>query len=326
MKSLLKKIVKRSLLLSSLFYIFYKVCIKIKAKLGNIHSQSGTTHATLDLEQSLNYIQDVFKDYQQVSGRTQFEGCLAECGPGDNVGVALMFLNNGISSVDLPDRFYSLRNAAQQASIYQALCQRYPTIQALFEDQQNFDETHMPRLKRYYGDEAAAEQFFDRHQGYDYIISRSVLEHLDDPLLALKKMVQALKPGGLLIHKVDLRDHEMFTPYSHALKFLEVPSWIYQWMVHGTGYPNRVLFHRYRTVLQALNPGCHFYVAGLHGIEHKDYIYPIDAIPEAMKQQSLSYVNAHRQNLAAEFQSIPSEDLMIASFFLVCEKPIKAIL
>ena len=280
-----------------------------------IDTHSGTTHATLSLKDSLDYIEGVFKDYQRVSDREHFKGKLAELGPGDNDGVALMFLANGASEADLADRFYSHRDLDNNKKIYDALASKYPSMALVLKESG-------AKLKRYYGAEAAGETFFDQHTGYDYIISRSVLEHVDEPALVLQKMYDALNPGGMLIHKVDLRDHGMFTPFSYALKFLEVPQWLYRLMTYGTGYPNRFLFHAYKNVLTSLNPTTRFYVSGLHGVPELDQEYPLDKIPKELQKKAVAYINKNRHRFASEFKNIPAEDLMVSSFFFVCGKAV----
>ncbi len=309
MKNFLKKIFKSHLYLNVFFYIFNKILSKIRLSFGIIESSSGTTHAALPLKESLAYIEGVFEDYCRVSGRKTFQGKLAELGPGDNDGVALMFLAHGATQAHLADRFYSKRDRLNHQKIYEALGEKYPKTL-----------TGVKNVRRFYGAEAAGETFFQQNKGYDYIVSRSVLEHVDNPEIVLKNMIEALNPGGLLIHKVDLRDHGMYTPFSDPLKFLEVPTWLYGLMTQGTGYPNRFLFHRYKDILIKLNPKTQFYVAGLYGVSDLVQAYPLDKIPLNLKKKAVAYVNKYRHHFAHEFSDISAEYLMVSSFFFVCEK------
>jgi SAM-dependent methyltransferase len=135
---------------------------------------------------------------------------------------------DGATKVDLADRFYSHRDAPYHAQVYQALANQNPQITELLKTANLHDEATFPGITRYYGPQAAGESYFnERASIYDFIISRSVLEHTTDPVLTLESMYHALKPGGYLIHKIDLRDHGMFTPHHHDLKFLELPRGIY---------------------------------------------------------------------------------------------------
>ena len=212
MKKLLKKFVKNNTYISACFYILQNVIIHLKRFFNNHKTNSGTTHKSFSLDESYTYITEVFSDYQKVAGKNEFHGKIAELGPGDSEGVALMFLAHGALHVDLADRFYSLRNFSKQQQIKQLLLSKYPSLHAVTDS----------NCVRHYGELASGERFFDYHKEYDFIISRSVLEHVDNPEIVLKKMFTSLAPGGMLIHKVDLRDHGMFTPFHHSLKFLEI--------------------------------------------------------------------------------------------------------
>ncbi|MEI8320887.1 MAG: class I SAM-dependent methyltransferase [Alphaproteobacteria bacterium] len=315
MKDRLKKSLKKNLEFVIFLYIFNNILIHIRRSLKNIKTTSGSTHQSLPLKDSIQYITGVFTDYQRVSDQKTFKGKLAELGPGDSNGVALLFLAHGASHVDLADRFYSVRDDFHHTEIEQYLVKKYPSLKKFYPKFNQY-------CVRYYGQEASGEHFFDIHQSYDHIISRSVLEHVDDPELVLRKMYGALNPSGMLIHKVDLRDHGMLTPLNHSLRFLEIPEFFYKLMTYGSGYPNRFLFHKYREVLTALNPSTKFYVAGLHGVDPFDAIYPIEAIPTLLKTKAISFVNEHRHKFSKEFSNLPAEDLIISSFFFVCKKKI----
>jgi SAM-dependent methyltransferase len=308
MKNFIKNIIKHNLYLTICLYIAYNFILHIKFRLTYNKTTSGATHHCFSLKDSLQYITDVFADYQTVSGKITFEGKIAELGPGDSNGVALMFLAHGATQVDLADRFYSIRDPAQQEAIKNTLFEQYPQLIDLEQC-----------CIRYYGENARGEYFFDQHHAYDCIISRSVLEHVDHPALVITKMFNALNPGGILIHKIDLRDHGMFTPQNHALKFLEIPNRAYQWMTQGSGYPNRFLFHRYQALLETLDPKVQFYIAGIHGTTF-NAIHPKTAIPEALITAGRKFVDQHRARFAQEFEQVASVDLMISSFFFVCHK------
>ncbi len=314
MKQYLRKIIKSNLYLTAILYIFYNILIHLKRYLKNHTTDSGATHQFFSLSDSIKYVKDVFSDYQKVSGKEHFVGRIAEIGPGDSNGVALMFLANGALSVDLADRFYSLRDRLQQEQITQTLITEYSVLKNIVSSLDQY-------CVRHYGEQASCENFFDNNHDYDFIVSRSVFEHVDDPEIGLKKIYDALNPGGMLIHKVDLRDHEMFTPFSYKLKFLEIPKFLYRLMTYGSGFPNRFLFHRYREVLTKLDPTVKFYVAGLYGIDDNLMeIYEIDKIPITLKNKAIDFVNKYKHKFADEFKNVLSEDLIISSFFFVCQK------
>src|SRR5229473_2762503 len=87
---------------SRMFIIFYEIVNNWRTKrqlnAGKIQGTSGTTHARKTLQQSLDYINQVFEDYLIYSGISvnMLQGKrILEIGPGDNLGVALKFLLAG---------------------------------------------------------------------------------------------------------------------------------------------------------------------------------------------------------------------------------------
>ena len=74
---------------------------------------------------------------------------------------------------------------------------------------------------------------------YDLIISKAVLEHVQDNDASVKQMYQALRTGGYAIHYLPSKYH----PYSLALRLLG-PKWqrrlikaLRPWAANETGYP-----------------------------------------------------------------------------------------
>jgi len=286
---------------------------------GDISTTSGTIHGALSVKESVNYIENVFADYKKYSG-VKFHGRVAEIGPGDNCGVAMLFLQEGCESVDLVDRFYSIRDTRSQATIYNALGLKYFELGEFLENADLNDEATFKSIVRHYGEKAAAENFFAAHVGYDFIVSRAVFEHLYEPRVALERMVSALNCEGYLLHKIDLRDHEMFSVTHHELKFLEVPDWLYPWMTVWTGRPNRVLLHEYRDAMQSLKLEGQLLVTRLAGVGDINPHVPYEAIPFMLRDKSTAYVRAVRKRFAPSFRHVSDEDLSVAGVFLVARK------
>jgi SAM-dependent methyltransferase len=320
LKQALKKIIKTHLYFNALLYSLYAMRIRLMNLVGYLATDSGTTHRELSVEESLDYIENVFADYQRISNISQFTGKVAELGPGDSAGIGLMFLAHGAAQVDLADRFYSRRSHEANEKVYRSLAAKHPVLDKMLSTVKFNQFESLPNLKRHYGAKASGEAFFDENRDYNVIISRSVLEHVDQPQIVLRKMYNALKVGGVLIHKVDLRDHNMY-PYSESVKFLELPQWLYCMMTYGSGYPNRFLFHEYKKALLALDPQSEFYIAGLHGVEEDMSVgYKLEDIPEQWKKRSMDFIAKHRVKFSAIFKNVASEDLMVSSFFFVSRK------
>lgn len=317
----IKNIVKKNFLLSCLGYCYINCKINIKTALGIIGTDSGTTHRTLSTQHSLNYIQSVFDDYKHYGEVNKFKGLIAEVGPGDNVGVALLMLQDGAQRIDLADKFYSHRKGHHHKKIYQALFKNNPNLKKILTGGDLEDEETFKGIYRYYGKDAAAECFFNTSNHYDFIISRSVFEHLDDPILALEQMTQALKPGGKMLHKVDLRDHKMFSSYFHELKFYEIPDFMYALMTKGSGYPNRILLADYKKRLtQIPNIKIKFYITQLAGYGPIEPHVPFEKLPKTALKTAKNFVEEKKKNFSSSLKHRTTEDLMVTGFFMVIEK------
>jgi len=292
---------------------------------GRIDTDSGATHADLPDMDSVRYIEEVVAAYKQYGRIDKFTGVAAEVGPGDNAGVAMLMRRDGCLQVDLVDRFASRRESAKQQRVYSALSKKYQLD--WLKHEQMWDDRELDGIVPKIGQ--SAEEYFaacaqSDAPGYDVIVSRSVLEHLYDPLGALEHMARSLKPGGRMLHKIDLRDHGLFTPQHPELTFLTFPSGIYQLMTRNSGRPNRILFHRYREVFERLQSQYHIetavYVTRLTGVgdivPHQLY----EDIPAAMWRQATEHVEPYRPHFAREFRSVAGKDLAIAGVFVVMAK------
>jgi SAM-dependent methyltransferase len=318
--AILRRLIKNRFVLAVLYYVQDDALCRARLARGDISTNSGMTHEHGDIERSIDYIEEVFRDYRFYGGIDRFYGRVAELGPGDSCGVGLLFLADGCESVDLADRFYSQRDPEYHAEVYRVLGGRHPELRSRHVSPGIWEEQNFRGLRRHLGASAAAETFFETRRGYDFIVSRAVLEHVYDPLLALEKMADALNPGGMLLHKVDLRDHEMFSREHHELKFLEVPDWVYPYMTRASGRPNRILVNRYRQALQCLDLDFELLVTRLAGVGEITPHLVYSNIDSMLRKQSLDYIRSVRCRFARSLRDVADEDLSVAGFFLVARR------
>jgi len=278
---------------------------------GDIGTDSGRRHGDLDVARSVTYIEDVYCDYLTYAGIDRFSGTLCEIGPGDNFGVALLAMAGGAERVVAIDRFYSRRDDEHQNAIYCALAARHDLVDQF--DGEPTEETL--RHVEYHAGQPAEDFFRDRKGAFDFIISRAVLEHLYDPISALDDMADALKPGGMLVHRIDLRDHGMFENM-HPLTFLTIPEQIYRRMVRNSGRPNRVLLSAYRDWLKRSGLDGDVRITRLAGIREQLPPTPWDGISPELRQDALEKVEAIRPSIAKSLQSNSDEDLCVSGIVL----------
>jgi hypothetical protein len=145
-----------------------------------------------------------------------------------------------------------------------------------------------------------------------------VLEHLYDLDAAFSAMDSLLRPGGLMLHKVDFRDHGMFTDGGmHPLTFLTVPERLYRAMSRHSGRPNRRLADWYRAKLDELGYEWRVLVTlPVGGDELVPYRESFERGP-----RSLELVDEIRPRLQSRFRELSDVDLATAGIFLVARKP-----
>jgi len=240
---------------------------------------------------------------------------VAEVGPGDNFGVAMLALLNGAACYTAVDRFYSRRDDEQQDKIYAALARHFDASSA-FEgrpSERNLrDFSYLPGQP--------AEVFFSSSsEMFDFIISRAVLEHLYDPLGALDSMALRLTEGGTLIHRIDLRDHGMFSGL-HPLTFLSIPSGVYRLMTKERGLPNRFLYSDYKSWLEKSGLRGRLGVTRLVGDPDELAGVPFDQIDPRRIARSVELVRAIRRKLHGRYAAMSDADLSVSGCVLVASR------
>lgn len=300
-------------------YMALDIMQGFKQALGLTGSANGSAHSQMSLERSVSYVETVFNDYKRYGLSPKFHGTVAEIGPGDNFGVALMMLADGADQVIAIDRFQSYRDDDYQSTIYAALNEKHDLARC-------FDgppsEAAIKGL-RYVAGVTAEHYFNTAPQKFGAVVSRAVLEHLMDPIGVLGDASKLLEPGGFQTHEIDLRDHGMFRGH-HPLTFLTIPDRRYKLMTRNAGRPNRVLMPAYIQWAQSCGLEYQLLVKGLVGIEDPIEPQPWDQINADSRERSLAVVRTIRPQLDTSFQSFSDEELAPSILILSIRKPVEA--
>lgn len=326
----LKLQLQKSKMIIILYHIFSNGLSKTKSLLGEKEHLSGSTHAGMSLNKSLDYIDQVFNDYLRYSGIPKImikNKRVLEIGPGDNLGVALKFLIAGAKQVVCLDKFYSKRDFKQQFRIYQELRARLNEDEKeIYDHLLNLNgEVYInnKKLKYFYniGIEKASKIL--EPASFDFIFSRAVIEHIYDPDVAFKVMNNLLKPGGIMIHMIDFRDHGLFSKKGfHPLTYLTIPELFYKLMTFGSDKPNRRLINYYRNKMLELGYDYKILITQIVGednllIPFREAIFPGIDYSEA----TISLVKEIRPFLSKKFINLSDEELLVQGIFLVAKKP-----
>jgi SAM-dependent methyltransferase len=270
--------------------------------------QTGRGAEEVHLDRVGDYFQKCFDEYfEQLgvaeSGRDDFlrGKRVLEYGPGDMPGVAILMVAHEASQVVCVDRFPMVRMSPKNIQILKIMLERLPQPRrdragACFRQTDHPESGFAPQFIDYLVQPSGLSGLANE---IDLVISRAVLEHVNDLPATFRDTYTALKPGGIAVHLVDLKSHGLHR--DNPLDFLCWPTWLWSLMYSAKGVPNRLRANAYRDAVAQ----CGFKV-----IVMKPTLL---AAPDD--------VLAIRPDLAAPFKTLSEEDLSWLGFWLVCQKP-----
>lgn len=271
--------------------------------------QTGRGAEEVHLDLVGDYFQQCFNDYftqlgiEPAARKAFLEGKrILEYGPGDVPGVAVLLVAYGARQAVCVDRFPMVRMSPKNVEIMKLMLARLPPpmrerADACFREsghpQSGFNSSFIDYLVQPSGLSGLVNEV-------DMVISRAVLEHVNDLPATFRDTYAALKPGGLAIHLVDLKSHGLHR--DNPLDFLNWPASLWSLMYSAKGVPNRLRANAYRDAVAQ------------SGLEL------VAMTPTLLA--SAADVRAVRPKLAAQFKSLGEEDLSWLGFWLVCKKPL----
>ena len=217
-----KKLIRRFETIEILAYI-------IQNKLARYFNFSGSSSSKL-LNADMVHAEKLFREYDRLLGKdiNWFKGKrILEIGTGKNFLIPFKFVNYGAKEVVTIDRFDCIKG--NYSGMYQ--------------------EKGKGEIKHIITPLEEADKVVEGK--FDLIISNAVLEHTLDLDKCFSVMNELLKPGGLMVHIVDLRNHNRFN--GHPLKFLTFSDRLWHLMSSNLGSPNRERFSDYQYYLNKYN-------------------------------------------------------------------------
>lgn len=236
------------------------------------------------------------------NGRADFlhDKVVLEYGPGDIPGVALLLVAYGARKVYCVDRFPLVSIASKNLDVIHQLANTLTEPERQRFDQ-CFNNTKAPEA----GFNSKHIEYLVRPNGVsglqgevDIVLSRAVLEHVNDLDATFDDMVRAMRPGAVALHQVDLRSHGLHV--TNPLDFLAPPNWLWQLMHSHKGVPNRWRANRYEQIIERL---------GVEPIAFKPTVF-----------FNPNQIAAIRPILARHFQQITDEQLAWQGFWLAFRK------
>ena len=218
-----------------------------------LNKETGRGNELKNPEQISDYFFGCFKDYLNHLGNNinyandYLKGKhVLEYGPGNILGIALLFYAYGAQQVHCVDRFpfevFSKENLKVYHMIINSLKENEriracSAFKKYGEPQSGFD----PKKIKYF---VTKNGLIGENNRYDLIISRAVLEHVSDLDKTFYDFSKALKKGGVSIHQVDLRSHNL--DRYKDFDFLTLSPFVYRLMYSHKGFPNRWRIDQYK--------------------------------------------------------------------------------
>jgi hypothetical protein len=139
----------------------------------------------------------------------------------------------------------------------------------------------------------------DGRAAADVVLSRAVLEHVDNLPATFQDICDILGRDGISVHQVDLKSHGLHK--RHKLDFLVWSEGLWRAMFSHKGAPNRLRVDSYRSAARQ---------AGL----------TISSLVPSEIAQSTE-VDEIRPHLAEPFRRLDDQDLAVLSFWMTLTRP-----
>jgi len=222
--------------------LFIGLASRLKKFVLGLKSPRPRMLALSDYQINLTYDQDILKTIFGLNNKPDFfiNKKVLEVGPGPDLMLGLLTLENGASSYQAIDYFPVL---SAPPFFYKKISETLTNPVAIKAAQElssslpNSQEINVSNLSYKI---LGIEKLGSLQEKYDIIFSKDVLEHIDDLDSAFKAMKQSLTPNGYMIHKVDFQTHTSFIQETDRLNFLRYSENIYKKFVKFRGGPNRL--------------------------------------------------------------------------------------
>lgn len=259
-------------------------------------------------EKVAQYFFSCFNDYFNILGISQNlvadflkNKTILEYGPGDTPGVALLMYAYGADKIFCVDRFPLVSFSEFNIEIFDSLLNLLEgepkrRAQSCFKEVGNPSSGLKNDAIEYL---VKSDGLSGLHNEVDLVISRAVLEHVNNLPATIGDMERALVNGGLSVHQVDLKSHGLHK--RNQLDFLTWPEVLWNLMYSQKGVPNRLRVNAYKTVTS-----------------HSGLKLKLLEPTLLAEQSEIAEVAPY---LAAPFKNIRSEDLSWLGFWIILSKP-----
>jgi len=255
-----------------------------------------------------SYFIECFHDYRDQLGlkEEEFElylkdKVILEYGPGDILGASLLFYAYGVKAVHCVDKFPLSNMSNENVDVYVCLLNSLSKVQrkraeAAFNEKENIRNGFKENCISY---KVTKNGLSEEINKYDLIVSRAVLEHVNNLKETMLDIKRSMKNSGISLHQVDLKSHGLDRYID--FDFLTWPKFIYNLMYCHKGFPNRWRVNKYKELAESSK-------LNIKKLIHTGQLDP----------KSLNIVS---RNISNEFKDISPQDLSWLGFWLHLEQP-----
>ena len=302
---------------------------RVGLKSDQIGQNERTTPPDSEIAPQIARMQSVYQQYLRYSGvsRADVPGKrVLELGPGFTMSIPLLFVADGAAHVVGVDKFVPFQAGPYYQRYYTRLRNELDDAQkARYDRAMPVDNLALNPgiISHVYNKDLPEVVTGLGPESYDLIVSNAVMEEIYDPAPVLLAQGQLLRPGGAMVHMIDLRDYGMFSKHGfHPLEFLTVPDWVYRRMAESSGQPDRRMMSYYSAATARMGYQSEIYVTHILGHPH--------LMPEPKREirKGIDYTDADlklvadiRPRLEPQFRNLPDTELLAQSIIFVAHKP-----
>jgi len=222
---------------------------------------------------------------------------VCEIGPGDCLAAAAFMVGKGARHVDLVEHQPPVANEKQFQVLSELKKMGFPLALDLITKEGDGSYSLNSRYLSYC--KVLMENYQVENQ-HGFMFSHNVMEHVEDLETCFKSAYRSLRPGGQMLHVVDLGGHGEFEDPLPPLDFQTYPDWLFEAMYPVNERCTRRFLCDYRRAVTQ---------AGFKQVE----IRPLRSVDKA-------YLDAIHSRLRPAARQQPREDLAVIEFVLTAVK------